>query len=144
MKATARQLEVLRAIASESPPPTIRELGEKLAITSTNAVKDHLIALRARGLLEWLPFKSRGLRLTPAGRKALELPCCPCRGCGCACHEGHLDAASEAVVQAALAWDRHEGSGVSGLQRAVEEFRRARLAAVQAVAKRVGRTVEKA
>lgn len=71
MKATARQLEVLRAIASESPPPTIRELGDKLGLTSTNGVQDHLNALRARGLVEWTPLKSRGLRLTDAGQRAL-------------------------------------------------------------------------
>jgi repressor LexA len=72
---TQRQLQVLRAIekaAAEGLPPTLRELGDELGIASLNAVNDHLVALRRKGLLENRPFRSsRALRITKAGLRRL-------------------------------------------------------------------------
>lgn len=67
---TARQLEVLRAIWSyfveRGHPPTVRELGARLGIRSTNGVMDHLYAIARKGLVDWSPKLSRTLRLTPS------------------------------------------------------------------------------
>lgn len=68
---TSRQLEVLRAIhasvTSRGWPPTVREIGDQLGISSTNGVVDHLRALEKRGLLERGEMTARGLRITDAG-----------------------------------------------------------------------------
>lgn len=72
---TSRQLEVLRAIhaavMNDGWPPTIRELGERLGIGSTNGVNDHLRALERHG---WLVRGgvARGLRITEGGARWLE------------------------------------------------------------------------
>jgi repressor LexA len=72
---TDRQLEVLRFIATEIEekgyPPTIREIGEALDISSTNGVNDHLKALEKKGYLQRDPVKSRALIPTSAAREAL-------------------------------------------------------------------------
>lgn len=72
---TLRQLEVLRTIDArrrqQGHPPTIRELADALAIRSTNAVADHLRALRRRGLVEWQAGKGRTLALTRLGARHL-------------------------------------------------------------------------
>lgn len=64
-KLTKRQAEVLRvieqSIVQEGYPPTIREIGAKLGIRSTNAVNDHLKALERKGYLERREAKSRAL-----------------------------------------------------------------------------------
>ncbi|QSQ14080.1 hypothetical protein JY572_38160 [Myxococcus landrumensis] len=69
-----RQLEVLGWIitltATKGFPPSIRELGDKLGIKSTNGVNDHLKALASRGLLERTKATSRGLVATVAGKSA--------------------------------------------------------------------------
>ena len=71
LELTDRQLEVLRTLFALTEKrgyaPTIRELGNKLGIESTNAVKDHLKALKKRGLIEWTPNRARTLRLTQRG-----------------------------------------------------------------------------
>ncbi len=55
-------------------PPTIREIGEEVGITSTSVVKYNLDALERRGLIERDREISRGLRLAEAlvGRTAEE------------------------------------------------------------------------
>jgi hypothetical protein len=67
-----RQREVLAAIESATAergyPPTLRELGAALGISSTNGVYDHLRALRRKGAITWDPTKARTLRVTAAGR----------------------------------------------------------------------------
>jgi repressor LexA len=72
---TERQLQVLRFIASEIEdkgyPPTIREIGEALAIASTNGVNDHLKALERKGYLQRDPVKSRALIPTSAAREVV-------------------------------------------------------------------------
>lgn len=72
---TARQLEVLRAIAdlteAHGYAPTVRELGRRIGVKSTNAVKDTLEALARRGLLRWEQGLARTLALTESGRQRI-------------------------------------------------------------------------
>jgi repressor LexA len=69
---TERQQEIyefLRAvIASRGIPPTMREIGEKFGIRSTNGVEGHLAALERNGLIARERGKSRAISL-PSGRK---------------------------------------------------------------------------
>ena len=73
---TARQLEVLRAIADHHRrkgfPISIRELGTELNIRSTNSVSDHLKALIRKGLVQRERMRSRSLTITNAGRREIE------------------------------------------------------------------------
>ena len=63
---TDRQATVLRVIAKHIDdvgyPPTIRELGDALGISSTNGVNDHLKALERKGYLTREDSKSRTMR----------------------------------------------------------------------------------
>lgn len=63
---TDRQATVLEVIARHIEeagyPPTIRELGDALGISSTNGVNDHLKALEKKGYLERESSKSRTMR----------------------------------------------------------------------------------
>lgn len=63
---TKRQTTVLKVIASHIEevgyPPTIRELGNALGISSTNGVNDHLKALEKKGYLTREDGKSRTMQ----------------------------------------------------------------------------------
>jgi repressor LexA len=63
---TDRQREVLeyiqQSISGRGYPPTLREIGEKMGIRSTNGVNDHLKALEKKGYLAREDLKSRALR----------------------------------------------------------------------------------
>lgn len=65
---TSRQRDVLQfireQIASRGHPPTIREIGQKFGIRSTNGVRTHISALIKKGFLKKQGFISRGLELT--------------------------------------------------------------------------------
>lgn len=57
-------LDVIREFLDEHRfPPTIREIGERVGISSTSVVKYNLDALQRRGLIERDPDISRGIRL---------------------------------------------------------------------------------
>ena len=76
IKPTARQMLVLCAIDASvrtlGYPPTRREIGAVLGISSTNAVQDHLLALMRKGLvLMGGDGLSRATTLTAAGRAML-------------------------------------------------------------------------
>lgn len=75
---TNRQREVLthiRAVLERTGrPPTLRELGARLGIRSTNGVRDHLEALVAKGYLARDPHSARGLRLLQAPPTAAPVP----------------------------------------------------------------------
>ena len=66
-KLTERQREILEFIETEirqrGHSPTIREIGERFAIRSTNGVRTHLTALLKKGYLKKQEFISRGLEL---------------------------------------------------------------------------------
>lgn len=63
---TKRQQEILdyitERIQEQGYPPTIREIGERMGIRSTNGVNDHLKALERKGYLIREGLKSRALR----------------------------------------------------------------------------------
>jgi repressor LexA len=69
---TARQQMVLdfirQSIADRGYPPTLREIGARMGIRSTNGVNDHLRALERKGYLTREDMKSRALRPTMLGQ----------------------------------------------------------------------------
>ncbi|HUJ18535.1 MAG TPA: transcriptional repressor LexA [Nitrospirota bacterium] len=77
-KITKRQQDILdfirTTIAGRGMPPTIREIGAKFGIRSTNGVDGHLSALEARGLIRRDRGKSRGILLRPADRTTVSIP----------------------------------------------------------------------
>jgi repressor LexA len=72
---TPRQRAVLdyiwEQVQKRKPPPTVREIAGHFGWTSTNAVTEHLTQLARKGWIETAYYKSRGLRLTKAARRAL-------------------------------------------------------------------------
>jgi len=76
---TQRQQMVLdfirQSIADRGYPPTLREIGARMGIRSTNGVNDHLRALERKGYLTREDMKSRALRPTNIdGERQGELP----------------------------------------------------------------------
>lgn len=74
---TEKQRRILEFVESQivqrGHSPTIREIGSKFGIGSTNGVRDHLVALIRKGYLKKQEFVSRGLELArplvgPMGR----------------------------------------------------------------------------
>lgn len=63
---TKRQQMVLdyisQSITDKGYPPTLREIGAHMGITSTNGVNDHLRALERKGYLKHESMKSRALK----------------------------------------------------------------------------------
>ena len=63
---TNRQQEILEfitaSITERGYPPTIREIGQRMGIRSTNGVNDHLKALERKGFLTRDDLKSRAMR----------------------------------------------------------------------------------
>jgi repressor LexA len=71
------------SIRERGYPPTLREIGAKMGIKSTNGVSDHLRALERKGYLRREDMKSRALRPVedeqslpdaPASNETLEVP----------------------------------------------------------------------
>lgn len=75
---TPRQQEVLKVIETkierEGYPPTIREIGDRLGISSTNGVNDHLKALERKGYLVRSQGKSRGCVPLPSATPRKRTP----------------------------------------------------------------------
>jgi repressor LexA len=77
---TDRQKQVLtfiqESIRLRGYPPTLREIGERMGIRSTNGVNDHLKALEKKGYLAREDLKSRALRplKTIGGKGAVAVP----------------------------------------------------------------------
>jgi repressor LexA len=72
---TQRQQMVLdfirQSITDRGYPPTLREIGARMGIRSTNGVNDHLRALERKGYLTREDMKSRALRPTGLGTPAV-------------------------------------------------------------------------
>jgi repressor LexA len=72
---TDRQQMVLdyirQSITDRGYPPTLREIGARMGIRSTNGVNDHLRALERKGYLTREDMKSRALRPTDLAGPAL-------------------------------------------------------------------------
>ncbi|MDP9149987.1 MAG: transcriptional repressor LexA [Myxococcota bacterium] len=75
---TQRQQMVLdfiqQSITDRGYPPTLREIGARMGIRSTNGVNDHLRALERKGYLTREDMKSRALRPTNLATSALGSP----------------------------------------------------------------------
>jgi repressor LexA len=88
---TDRQKEVLdfiqESIVARGYPPTLREIGERMGIRSTNGVNDHLKALEKKGYLAREDLKSRALR--PLKMPHASVPAVP--GAGGPDHRDHGD-----------------------------------------------------
>ncbi len=73
---TQRQQMVLdfirQSIHDRGYPPTLREIGARMGIRSTNGVNDHLRALERKGYLTREDMKSRALRPTGLGAPLAE------------------------------------------------------------------------
>ena len=69
--ATERQqriLEVIRAFTAERGyPPSVREIGERVGLSSSSTIHAHLKALERRGLIQRDPTKPRAMRSEPSG-----------------------------------------------------------------------------
>ena len=67
MQLTKRQQEILRVVqdhvATHGYPPTVREIGEAVGLTSSSTVHAHLQALESRGALRRDPAKPRAIDL---------------------------------------------------------------------------------
>ncbi|QGG59278.1 transcriptional repressor LexA [Loigolactobacillus bifermentans] len=66
-----KQLEVLRFIhervSEKGYPPTVREIGAAVNLSSTSTVHGHLARLEKKGFLQKDPTKPRAIELTQAG-----------------------------------------------------------------------------
>jgi repressor LexA len=72
-----RILEVIRAFTGEHGyPPSVREIGERVGLSSSSTIHAHLKALERRGLISRDPTKPRALRSagTPAIPETIVLP----------------------------------------------------------------------
>jgi len=59
---------IRQSISDRGYPPTLREIGARMGIRSTNGVNDHLRALERKGYLTREDMKSRALRPTTSHR----------------------------------------------------------------------------
>lgn len=70
-----KQMAVLsyihKQVADQGYPPTVREIGAAVGLSSTSTVHGHINRLIAKGYLTKDPSKPRALELTPAGLDAL-------------------------------------------------------------------------
>jgi repressor LexA len=62
---------IRQSIHDRGYPPTLREIGARMGIRSTNGVNDHLRALERKGYLTREDMKSRALRPTNLASQAL-------------------------------------------------------------------------
>ena len=65
---------IRETIASRGMPPTMREIGEKVGIRSTNGVEKHLLALERGGHITRERGKSRGISVMGGSRPAAAVP----------------------------------------------------------------------
>lgn len=78
--ATERQrsiLEIIRSFTAEQGyPPSVREIGERVGLSSSSTIHAHLKALERRGLISRDPTKPRALRsgTPPAAHDAIVMP----------------------------------------------------------------------
>ena len=67
----SRQIEVLQYIYEEVQekgyPPTVREIGNAVKLSSTSTVQGHLSRLEKNGFIQRDPTKPRAIELTQAG-----------------------------------------------------------------------------
>jgi len=73
-----RILEVIREFTeSHGYPPSVREIGERVGLSSSSTVQSHLKSLEKRGLIHRDPTKPRALTARPAVRAASPVEAAP-------------------------------------------------------------------
>ncbi|MGX7417708.1 transcriptional repressor LexA [Carnobacterium gallinarum] len=74
----SRQIEVLQYIHEQVQlkgyPPTVREIGTAVSLSSTSTVHGHLSRLEKNGYIQRDPSKPRAIELTAAGLSKLGVP----------------------------------------------------------------------
>lgn len=69
---TAKQREILDAVQAwiqeRGRPPTLREMAQRMGVSSTNAIRDHLRVLESKGYLKREARLSRGLEVIRGGK----------------------------------------------------------------------------
>jgi repressor LexA len=77
-KITERRQDILEfirmTIAARGIPPSMREIGEKFSIRSTNGVEGHLAALERASLIRRERGKSRSISLMTGNRSTVAIP----------------------------------------------------------------------
>jgi repressor LexA len=72
---STKQLSVLeyiyKTVNAQGYPPTVREIGSAIGLSSTSTVHGHINRLQKNGFLEKDPTKPRALEITQLGRDAL-------------------------------------------------------------------------
>ncbi|GBD64377.1 lexA repressor [Tetragenococcus halophilus subsp. flandriensis] len=70
-----RQIEVLKfihtCVSQKGYPPTVREIGEGVSLSSTSTVHGHLSRLEKKGMIQRDPTKPRAIELTSLGLEAI-------------------------------------------------------------------------
>ncbi|GMG69379.1 transcriptional repressor LexA [Tetragenococcus halophilus] len=70
-----RQIEVLKfihtCVSQKGYPPTVREIGEGVSLSSTSTVHGHLSRLEKKGMIQRDPTKPRAIELTFLGLEAI-------------------------------------------------------------------------
>lgn len=70
-----RQTEILKfihtCVGQKGYPPTVREIGEGVSLSSTSTVHGHLARLEKKGLIQRDPTKPRAIELTVLGLEAI-------------------------------------------------------------------------
>ncbi|EKK20234.1 transcriptional repressor LexA [Fructilactobacillus florum] len=71
MSANSKQIQILQFIYDEVKkqgyPPTVREIGAGVGLSSASTVHGHLARLQKKGLLTKNPTKPRAIEITPSG-----------------------------------------------------------------------------
>lgn len=77
----SKQMAVLRFIYErvneKGYPPTVREIGEAVDLSSTSTVHGHISRLEKKGYIQKDPTKPRAIEVTPAGFEALGVETTP-------------------------------------------------------------------
>ncbi|MBA9024746.1 LexA family protein [Peribacillus huizhouensis] len=72
---TTRQINIIEAIKDitleNGNPPTIREVGNEVGLSSSSTIMGHLIMLKNRGIVDWEDGKPRTLHLINKEEEAL-------------------------------------------------------------------------
>ena len=81
-----RQQQILDFLRSHSRehayPPTVREIGQAVGLSSSSTVQNHLNSLESRGFIRRDPAKSRTVEVVQAGGGATATPQSPARTAG--------------------------------------------------------------
>lgn len=81
VRGESKQMEVLRFIYEKQTqkgyPPTVREIGEAVGLSSTSTVHGHIDRLQKKGYLKKDPTKPRAIEITPPGLEMLGVSATP-------------------------------------------------------------------